>query len=63
MKYVVFMCAQLKFQTDLGRENSASCYRQGNLLMGASLLALAKPIYFLEVEMKRKSNSWDVRTF
>ena len=32
IKYVVFMSAQLKFwfQTDFGRENSASCYRQGS---------------------------------
>ena len=35
IKYVVFISAQLKFwfQTDFGRENSASCYRQGRQLL------------------------------
>ena len=34
-KYVVFMCRTIKiwFQTDLGRENSASCYRRGTQLL------------------------------
>ena len=35
MKYVVFMCRPIKIliQTDLGRENSASFYRQGRELL------------------------------
>ena len=32
MKYVVFMCRIIKI-FDLGRENSASCYRQGGQLL------------------------------
>ena len=48
MKYVVFMCRTI----DLGRENSASCYRQGRQLLLTFLIMFtrwspSKPIFML----------------
>ena len=49
MKYVCLCAAQLKFwlQTDLGRENSASCYRQGRQLLLFFLTMVTLYVQFL----------------